>query len=368
MALQIAVIGGGNGCYAAAADLSEKGHLVRWWRRNREAFEPILAQHKLMVKDFQGQREVGVHLVSTNLSEVVKGAQLIVIPLPAPAQQDVAKTLAPYLEDGQVILLPPGTFGSVVMAQTLREAGCRAEVVFAESGTLPYLARKHGHDTISISGRATRLPTGVFPAEASAYAFSILKQAYPAIEPLQDALDGALMNAGPIIHPPLILMNAGPIEHFDRWDIHDEGTQPSIRRIHDLLDAERINVRETLGYGEPHFPLANHYDQSPESEEWMYGKGAHERLVDGQDWYEPLDLYQHRYMREDIACGLAFLVSVAEWAGVFSPVAQSLLTIASGIVGENFRQTGRTLENLQLASLSPDALKTFLQKGTGVLS
>ena len=34
------------------------------------------------------------------------------------------------------------------------------------------------------------------------------------------------MNAGPIIHPPLIMMNAGPIEHFERWDIHKEGTQP----------------------------------------------------------------------------------------------------------------------------------------------
>ena len=25
--------------------------------------------------------------------------------------------------------------------------------------------------------------------------------------------------------------NAGPIEHFERWDIHKEGTQPAIRRV-----------------------------------------------------------------------------------------------------------------------------------------
>ena len=54
------------------------------------------------------------------------------------------------------------------------------------------------------------------------------------------------MNAGPIIHPPLIVMNAGPIEHFERWDIHKEGTQASIRRVTDALDAERIAVREAL--------------------------------------------------------------------------------------------------------------------------
>ena len=49
---------------------------------------------------------------------------------------------------------------------------------------------------------------------------------------------------GPIIHPPLIVMNAGPIEHFERWDIHKEGTQAAIRRVTDALDAERIAVRE----------------------------------------------------------------------------------------------------------------------------
>jgi len=58
------------------------------------------------------------------------------------------------------------------------------------------------------------------------------------IEPCGDALSGALMNAGPIIHPPLIVMNAGPIEHFERWDIHKEGTQTSIRRVTDALDTD----------------------------------------------------------------------------------------------------------------------------------
>ncbi len=78
----------------------------------------------------------------------------------------------------------------------------------------------------------------------------MIGRAFPGvIEPCGDALSGALMNAGPIIHPPLIVMNAGPIEHFERWDIHKEGTQAAIRRVTDALDAERIAIREALGYG-----------------------------------------------------------------------------------------------------------------------
>ncbi|MFN3143852.1 MAG: NAD/NADP octopine/nopaline dehydrogenase family protein [Paracoccaceae bacterium] len=77
-------------------------------------------------------------------------------------------------------------------------------------------------------------------------------------------------------------------------------------------DAERIAVREALGYAPPHFPLRDHYETS----DWMYGNLAHDKLVDSGDWHEALDLHHHRYMSEDIALGLVFLVSVAEWAGV----------------------------------------------------
>jgi len=359
--LEIAVLGGGNGSYAAAADLTEKGHDVRLWRRDAEAFQEVLAKQQILLKDHSGSRMVSLRLASTDLKEVIQGAKLIVIPLPAFAQQALAKQLAPVLEDGQVLFLPPGTFGSFLMAKVLDEEGCKAKVSFAETGTLPYLARKYDEQSVSISGRATRLPTGVFPSNQSDDALEILKTAFPAIEPIQDALDGALMNAGSIIHPPLILMNAGPIEHFDRWDIHNEGTQPSIRNVHRVLDEERVRVREALGYLAPHFPLDDHYNT--EGEEWMYGNGAHEKLVDGKDWFEPLNLNKHRYMREDIACGLAFLVSVGEWLGVPVPTAAGLLQIASAVIGEDLRTTGRTLENLNLASKTKEQLKEILNKG-----
>ena len=35
--MKIAVLGGGHGCYAAVADLSEAGHEVRLWRRDAAA-------------------------------------------------------------------------------------------------------------------------------------------------------------------------------------------------------------------------------------------------------------------------------------------------------------------------------------------
>ncbi len=360
--MDIAVIGGGHGAYAAAADLTEKGHNVRLWRRNRDDFRPVTEKQAIFFKDFKGTRKVKLALAGTDIAEVVRGARIVVIPLPATAQESLVQELAPCLEDGQVILLCPGTLGSLVMSRGVRENGCQARVIFAETGTLPYLARKHGPDTVAVTARATRLPTGIFPADQSDYAFKIIKEVYPAAELLSDALDGALMNAGPVIHPPLVLLNAGPIEHFDYWDIHNEGTQPAVRRVHDALDAERIAVREALGYGPPHFPLADHYNSSG-GEEWMYGNSAHEKIVDSTDWREPLDLYEHRYMTEDIACGLALFVSVADWAGIDVPVARGLLSLASAILGRDLRLGVRTLEGMGLAGLTAGQMRKLLTEG-----
>jgi opine dehydrogenase len=356
--MQIAVVGGGNGAYACAADLSEQGHEVRFWRRDAAAREAVQAAGAITLKDAQGERAVRIARVASDIGAAVRGADLVVMPDPAFTQADNARRLAPHLADRQVVFLPPGTFGSYVMTRAMRDAGNRADFAFAETGTLPWLTRKHGPMTTAITARATRLPTGIFPARLHARAFEVVRRAFPSVEPVEDALSAALMNAGPVIHPPLILMNAGPLEHFERWDIHKEGTQPAIRRVTDALDAERIAVRVALGYRAPHFPLADHY--RPDGDEWMYGRRVHQKLTDSSDWREHIVLTEHRYMREDVEHGLALLASVGEWAGVPCPVARGLLALGSAVVGRDLRATGRTLENLGLAHLSRPEMTELL--------
>jgi len=348
--MKIAVIGGGNGAYAAAADLADKGHEVRLWRRDANA---LRASGVITLKDADGERQVKIASTSPDVGDAIRGAELIFLPDPAFTQADNAKRIAPHLADGQVVFLAPGTFGSWIMAQ-----GVKADVAFAETGTLPWLTRKHGPTSAAITARATRLPTGVYPARARERALSVIKKVFPA-EPVEDALSAALMNAGPVIHPPLILMNAGALEHFERWDIHKEGTQPSIRRVTDALDAERIAARVALGYHAPHFPLSDHYKS--DGDEWMYGRKVHQKLTDSNDWRERIVLTEHRYMREDVEHGLAFLVSVCEWAGVPCPVARGLLALGSAVVGKELRRDGRTLEKLGLATFSKEQLKAKLQ-------
>ncbi len=352
--MKVAVLGGGHGAYAAAADLSEQGHEVRLWRRDQGALASLVASSQLLLTDERGSRPVRVAALFTDPADAVRGAELVLMPGPATSQLDIGRAIAPALQDGQVVFMPPGTFGSYAVPKILNIS---QDVLWAETGTLPYLARKRGPNEIAITVRAVRLPTGVYPAKAAPQAIERIRKAYPAVEPCGNALSGALMNAGPVIHPPLILMNAAPLEHFERWDIHNEGTQPSVRAVTNRLDEERIALRKLLGFEGKHYPLADHYT----SDRWMYGD-AHRKLVKSGDWREKIDLHEHRYMTEDVVFGLAFLVSVARWAGAPAPVAAGLLAIAGAILGRDLERGERTLEALGLAGLSRAELLRRLEE------
>ena len=87
--LKIAVLGGGHGCYAAAADMAEAGHEVRFWRRDAAALTPVIDAGVITLKDHAGTRPVPIALATADLAEAVHGADLLLSPLPALAQADV---------------------------------------------------------------------------------------------------------------------------------------------------------------------------------------------------------------------------------------------------------------------------------------
>ena len=222
----------------------------RLWRRDNRRSRRIAPPAARSGQGFSGRREAKLALVTNDIGEAVRGAELILCPAPATAQADIAKRARATFADGQVVFLPPGTFGSMLFAKAAHDAGNRAEVAFAETGTLPWLTRKHGpFEAADHGARQAAADRRVSLALEGSCAEDHRPGVSRRDRGCGDALSGALMNAGPIIHPPLIIMNAGPLEHFERWDIHKEGTQVSIRRVTDALDDERIAVREALGYG-----------------------------------------------------------------------------------------------------------------------
>ena len=358
--MNIAILGGSHGGFATAADLALAGHSVRLWSRSRQTLGPLAADPTIALAAEGRGGKARLARATTELAEAVAGAEIMISALPATSHDDLAKRLAPHVSEGQIILLTPGTLGSYAMARTLARAGAALPYALAETGTLPYLTRKTGPAAVSAPVRAANLPLGVFPASRSERTVARLAELFPAVRPCVDALDAALTNAGPVMHPPLVLLNAGPIDG-GRFDIHAAGTTPSVRRLIDVVDAERVVTRQGWGYPAPHYELATYYDEA-RGAHGLYGSGARAKLVASGLWSETLT-FEHRYVTEDVALGLTLFESAGRAAGAETPGVSGLLLIFRALLGRELSGRGRALENLGLGDFSCREIRAFLREG-----
>ncbi|HXM53914.1 MAG TPA: NAD/NADP octopine/nopaline dehydrogenase family protein [Candidatus Dormibacteraeota bacterium] len=335
--LVIAVLGGGHGALAAAGDLAIRGFTVRLALRNRNRFAELFETGRVTLTGaLEGTGELA--LVTDDHAAATRGADLVLVPLPAIAQVAMAERVAPAVHDGQLVALLPGNLGSQAMRRALPGA------VFAETATLPYGARQRGPAAAGLALVAHHNPTGAFPSADTDAVIARLREVYHVTEPVENALSAALLNSNGALHAPLVLLSAAPIERLGEYDIHVEGTTPSVRRVIAALDEERIALRQALGYTSPHWPLMDYYADA----DWFYGRGAYSRVQRDSVWREKLD-FGHRYVAEDVGCGLVLWSSLGRALGVPTPLADACIQLASVLTGVDYRATGRTLESLGLA-------------------
>jgi opine dehydrogenase len=358
--MRVAVLGGSHGAHATAADLALDGHDVRLWRRREEDLAPIRAAGGIMLIAEGRQGRAKLDRATAALPEALDGAEVVIIPLPATTHEDLAPRLAEVLDPRQIVLITPGTFGSYVMAREIARVGGRLPFAFAETGTLPYLARRTGPAEVTAPVRAANLPTGVFPAAHAAEVQERLRGLFTTMRPCRDALDVALTNAGTVIHAPLVLLNAGAIDG-GRFDIHASGTTPSVRRLIAAVDGERVAIRAGLGYPAPHYEQDTIYDDA-RAAEGLYGAGAKAKVVASGLWSEILT-FEHRYVTEDVALGLSLFESTGRLAGVDTPAVSGLLSVFGALLGRDLRAGGRGLDRLGLGDLVRREIREVLHDG-----
>ena len=237
------------------AILRLQGHDVRLWRRDaRLVAEHRAAGSRIIVKDANGRHDVQLALVTTDIAEAVRDAELILCPAPAFAQHDIAGCSRRIWRMARSCFCRRRHSARSSSRRPRTTPAIARRVSFAETGTLPWLTRKHGPFEVAITIRAKRLPVGVFPLKTRR---SCARCDRPRLSRRDRALRRRAVGRADECradHPSAADRDeCRPIEHFERWDIHKEGTQASIRRVTDALDAERIAVREGLRLWRPAF-------------------------------------------------------------------------------------------------------------------
>jgi len=371
----VAVLGAGNGGHAVAGELSLGGFKVNFFELPQFAasFERVLRTKEVRTEGISGEGVAKLNLATTEIGQAIKEVEVVFVITPAFGHKTMAEACAPFVQDGQIFVLMPGSGGSLEFVKIFREKKVKRDYAVAESVTLPYGARLKSPGHVSLFINALILPTGVFPSKRTDEVIPRLKAFYPTIMPAKDVLEAAINNPNPVVHPASTLLSSTRIEHSKgEFYLYAEGMTPSVARTFESLNQERLSICEALGYKLYHWDNLDfkNYSLGETEEECRYrilntsmdaafGKDG---IYAGMKMKGPEHL-KDRYITEDVPYGMVLLSTLGDLLNIPTPTHDAIIQLASVINRTDYWKNGRGVKELGLSKFDKQGLKKYLLEG-----
>jgi opine dehydrogenase len=365
MSSTVAIIGAGIGGVYLVAELGIAGHRLRLHDSDDARLADIRAHGGLDVDGEPGGFAAVEH-ATTDLRTAVDGADVIIVVTGGNAQATVARSLAPLLRDGQVILLIQGnTGGSLIVRRALDEAGCRADVVVAEMDNYPYSCWRLAPTRIRPIVKKRWVQIAAFPGQRITAIFPRLSSLFPHAVAAPTVVHTGFTNANAMLHVANCVANAGKIDRGEAYKFYAEGVTPSVARLYEAINAERVAVAAALGASVP--TLADWFDR-------VYGvRGATlvescQLLTTNSDGpYQATGTpksFDHKYITEDVPVGLMPMSALGAVSDVATPAIDALITLVRAMTGKDFAAEARTLERMGLAGMNASQIRHVIEIGS----
>ena len=342
--MKFCVIGAGSGGRAFAAYLSSKGHSVNLYNRSYTRICFIKKKGGIKAKgELKGF--FPIDLITQNLKLALKKVDIILIVTPASAHKTIAKKIAPYLSNDQIIILNPGrTFGAVEVQKIVAEERGSFPIFVVETQTLMFTCRQLKKNKVKILKIKKSVDFAAFPDKHTFFINDTLNEVFPQLNPVENYLQMTLNNIGMLLHPTISLLNASAMDYGRKFKFYVEGAtsrtckvlealQMEFRKILAKLDSKQINFCDWVekSYG---FKAKSIYHAIKEIK-------AYENI------FAPKHLIT-RYFTEDIPTGLVPMASLGEFLEIPTPTINSIINLSSILCGIDFKKEGRTVNNLGL--------------------
>lgn len=356
--LRFAVLGAGAGGQTMAAFLAERGCPVRLYDHNLPRIQQLQTLKTIRITGKwtgQGTPEQ----ITASLPQALDGADIILVVTTTDAHGDIARQCAPYLRDGQIILLNPGHVGGALEVRHIlqEELCCPAHVIIAETGDLMYACRMVREGEIFQSGIKQHVAVAALPAADTSRLMEILGPIFPCLHPAGSILETGFEGGGAMLHPIPSLMNLNRTDRAQSYDYYIDGITPSIARLVSACDCERLAVCRALGLEVPSLVASLQKTYGLDQTD-LYDLLQHNTAYRGLQ--SPMNL-EHRFIVEDLLCGIVPLASIGAELGVKTPIMNAFIEIASVVCGRDFRTQGRTAEKLGLSGKTPAQIRALIR-------
>lgn len=343
--MNISILGAGNGGTAVAAELSLRGHevtLIKTSNAMHDSNFNYLLKHGGVVNLIENGKTTtaGIKRVTRDLSHLGE-SEIIIVYIQTNYHEDLIKRIKPYLRDGQILLINPGYLSTAYVLKHCSDIDLI--ICEAQSSFLDCRISKPG--TIRIGFRNVRNPLGIYPVGQMEEGREKLEQIGFPFAYLPSVIEAALHNPNLIVHTVGAIMSIPRIEKTKgNYCMYHEVFTPSVWRILEALDHEKMDVMEKLGCDRVPYAEACKYrntlDDTRDAKEVFFWYAAMPTRAKG-----PV-VVDSRYISEDVPQGLVLLESLGLKFKVETPICTALINMASAALGRNLRKEGRTLEHL----------------------
>lgn len=393
----IAILGAGNSGKTLAADAALAGHEVRLFEFPeyegaitdlKKSCQIRIVGGQVNAKGFIREGLATLKCVSTDIQEVVQGADIIAISVRSLIYDKLFSALIPCLEDGQVITIYPDNFGSLILRKKMREMVCRKKVIIGGWSSLPYGCRVISNEEINqvnILYRAINLRGDALPSSDREQFFSAMKD-FPPMDsvdliPGDTMVDIGFCNVNPILHVPAVLLNLGAIDNWGVIDpvgkkdvyfnIYRHGFSENVSKVQYSLYLEEVEITKKMGIQIQHYPKEVFFSRLGILGPEFMGEGYTTPLEENMpEFYKPVYFpgerftSKSRYVTEDIPVGCHVFYQFAKRYNMEVPVIESMIRLGSIVSGEDYFENGMTLEDLGIANLTDSQLLTYLREGS----
>lgn len=359
MALKISIFGAGNGGITAAADMAEKGHDVTL-HQSVNSKNDLSKIEETGVINFNG-KPVKIHKFTRDVKEAVENKDVIMLTIPAPAVEPIAEKIAPYLEDGQYVLINSASaMSSMRFKRVLNNMKMNVDVKVGETMSLTYASRynEETNEASLISYNEHNL-FAAYPSRHTEEMLEVLGRMYDHLKQAKNIIETTLNNGNPESHPGPSILNAGRIDHAgEDFHLYKEGiTEHTVNVIH-KIDEERQQICKALGFEaitKSERSVRSGYFEESDSLQKQYNQSPVLKDILG-----PTNL-ENRYVTEDVSNGLVLWASIGDEVGVGTPVMDAVITLTSVLLERDYFKEGVTLGKLGIENAGSDKLNSLME-------
>lgn len=346
--MKISILGAGNAGCAVAADLTLKGHEVTLIKTSHsmhdDNFEYLQNNDgKMVLNEFGEIKTAYISKVTRDLTEL-KNSEVVIIYIQTNYHEQLIKKISDIIEDNQILLINPGYLST---AYVLKHCSDKKLIVAeAESSFIDGRIMEPGYFRVGF--RNVRNPIGIYPRERKEEAIIKLDKLDERFVYLDSVVEAAIHNPNLIVHTVGSVMSIPRIEKSkgEFCMYHEAYTRdnPSTWNILEALDKEKMTVLKKMGFKELSYVEAckyrNSLNESEDAKEVFLNYAEMDTRAKGPTKVDS------RYISEDVPQGLVMLESLGKTLNVETPIASSLINIASAALDRNLRNEGRKLDKL----------------------